>query len=324
MSEYETVPWEDLRVGDQFSDGSVVTGISEWELKPCYTIRSGDGEPVVVSGDHLIQCWIDGAYPEVLFDDELIVGWSTVEHLFRVKSEGSEVLNFDFQELSIEEYLGLEPQGVRCITTSTGQYEVNGIIHHNTTTMAACINDFSRPLGPLDNKVLITLEDPIEYIYESTSTVKIVQKELNRDFYSWDLGIKQSLREHPNFVNVGETRDANTILSLGEASRTGHACVTSFHSSDVGDTLSRMNNALQKESPDAIYDLILNMNMILSQKIRPAGTRFKLNTQYLVFTDQVKQYLLNVLEEGKNIRRAVNDLFKNEELLAKGVAKDWD
>lgn len=156
-----------------------------------------------------------------------------------------------------------------------------------TTTMAACINDFSKKDGPFKNSVIITLEDPIEYIYESTPYSNIIQKELGVDFMKFSYGVKQALREHPNFINVGETRDKETINTLVEAARTGHAVFTSFHSSNVSDTISRLYNYLINDNQEIMYDLIINMNIIICQRLIPNKDGFKLDLQYMIFTDDI-------------------------------------
>ena len=171
---------------------------------------------------------------------------------------------------------------------------------------------------------MISLEDPIEYRYNSTNSFYIMQKELGIDFKQFDLGVKQALREHPNFVNVGETRDRDTINTLVEASRTGHAVITSFHSSDVADTISRLYNYLITYNPEIMYDLIANLNIILCQKLIPSENGFKLNTQYMIFNDAIVLYLTKMIQDGKNIPTEINKLFKNQELIKYGLVKDWN
>lgn len=194
-----------------------------------------------------------------------------------------------------------------------------------TTTMAACMNDFSKNNGPFKNSVIISLEDPIEYIYNSTDNTKFIQKELGIDFKDYPSGVKQSLREHPTFVNVGETRDKETINTLIEASRTGHAVFTSFHAIDVSDTISRLyNQSCSDGNNDIMYDLISNMNIIICQRIEANGEKFVLNIQYMLFTPQIVTFLNDMIEKGKNIPFVINKLFKNKELIESGVLKDWD
>ena len=193
-----------------------------------------------------------------------------------------------------------------------------------TTTMTAAINDFTKRGEPMSNSVVITLEDPIEYIYDDESLYSnIMQKELGKDFKTFASGIKQALREHPNFINVGETRDNETIKALVEASRTGHGVFTSYHASDVADAISRIYNSLVSTNPEIMYDLISNINMILCQRIKANGAKFKLETQYLIFNQSIVSHLNGEIEKGRNIPSVIKGLFENKKLIDSRLAKNW-
>lgn len=193
---------------------------------------------------------------------------------------------------------------------------------HNTTTLAAVMNSFTQPGEILDNKVFITLEDPIEYTFHSTDSVKFSQKELDKDFISFASGIKQALREHPNCVNVGEARDREVIQAAIEAARTGHLVSTSFHAGDVGGTVSRLLFHLDNNK-DLSYDLILNLNIIMSQKLLKQDDRYLVDTQYLLFTDEIREHLLDIVNNEKNVQFEINKLIKNERLQQEKIVKDW-
>lgn len=320
-----TILWRDLAYGDIFDDGSHVEWIAPWETRKCYCLQTNN-QQVVVSDEHLIHCLVDGKMPEVDYGGEQLWGWSSAMHLYWKFQMGSKISLLGSHEnlISIEPWNGGLPQLCRCIRTNTGQYRIGDFIHHNTTTMASCINDFTQNGGPLSHSVMVCLEDPIEYQYKNKPTVNIIQKELGTDFKSFSLGIKQALREHPNFVHVGEARDRETIKALVEASRTGPGVFTSFHSNSVADTISRLYNHLAQDHDDVMYDLISNINLILCQRLVPNENGFQLDTQYLLFVDQVTQYLIDQLERGKNIPKAIDSLMKREELIQYNIIKDWE
>ena len=194
-----------------------------------------------------------------------------------------------------------------------------------TTTLAAAMNDFSNDNGPLANSTIISLEDPVEYIFPATINVNILQKELGVDFKTFADGIKQSLREHPNFVNVGETRDKETIEALVEGARTGHGVVSSFHASDVADTIARMYNMLIGQNEGIMYDVISNMNLVLCQQLVADDENggFKLRTQYMIFNDKIKEILNTAISNGDNIPVTITKLFKNDEFIQNGYCQDW-
>lgn len=228
-------------------------------------------------------------------------------------------INFPKDIAEILRQTALKQQGITIFSGSTGSGK--------TTTFASCINDFSKPGMPFDNKTIVSLEDPIEYVYNSNNSFNIVQKELGSDFKEYHLGVKQALREHPNFINVAETRDRETINTIVDASQTGHAVWTSWHSSNVGDSISRMYNYLSGDASgqSVMYDLIANINIVMCQRLTSDPVNgFKLSIQYVVFIDQIKKYLNDAVSNGKHLPTVVNSFFSNEELLKLKIVKDWD
>ena len=349
------ITWEELQIGDIFSDGSTVKEIMPWEERPCYELESINGDKIIVSDEHIIKCKYEidnyGILSPILkYGNENIISWDTAKNIYDnlnnfnyngvkkvwLVQESKNTYNYsnendDNSERS-ERYIELknikiykngENQKVRCIRTDSGEYRIGDFINHNTTTFAACINDFSKKGEPFDNTVMISLEDPVEFKYKSTDSFYIMQKELGIDFKEFDLGVKQALREHPSYVNVGETRDKETIMTLVEAARTGHSCWTSFHSSDVADTISRLYNHLINFNSEIMYDLINNMNLILCQKLVPSDTGFQIQTQYMIFNNEIKNYLTEMINEKKNIPTEIKKLFNSQDLKNRGILKDW-
>ena len=194
-----------------------------------------------------------------------------------------------------------------------------------STTMAACINSFTQPGGVLDNKVIITLEDPIENIFDNTPTVKIMQKELGQDFKTFPLGIKAALREHPNIIIVGECRDKPVICAAIEASRTGHVTTTTFHAPDVPGTLNRLLYHLDNDL-NLCMDLITQMNIILSQKMLKSNDRYIVDTQFLLFDeDYVIRPILRALDNSEtNLTNLIRGMITDPNLQELGISKDWD
>lgn len=191
-----------------------------------------------------------------------------------------------------------------------------------STTMAACINTFSEPGEILDNKVFITLEDPIENTFSNTASFKIVQKELGKDFKTFELGIKAALREHPNYIIIGECRDKAVICATLEACKTGHGTITTYHSNDVPGTISRMLYHLENDK-NLSYDLIMHINMIVSQTLVPSNSGYVVDVQYLVFNDTVRKYLIEVIDADKNVAVEVRKLMQNADLIEAGIVRNW-
>lgn len=214
-----------------------------------------------------------------------------------------------------------EKSGISMLVGATGSGK--------TSTLAACINSFSSVRGgsdlsfPLKDSHLITLEDPVEYIYPSKPSTRIVQKELGQDFRSFELGIKQALREHPTHILVGETRDRETIRALVEAARTGHSVLSTFHTSSVPDTIARLYSYLAAENMDVMYDLVSNMNFIMAQELIKGRKGYRLRYQYMFFNPAITKVLMKAISEGKNIPRTMGALLKNENLIKAKLVSDW-
>lgn len=203
-------------------------------------------------------------------------------------------------------------------------YETGPTGSGKSTTMAACINTFTQPGELLDNKVFITLEDPIENLFSCTESVKISQKELGKDFLSFGLGIKAALREHPNIIIVGECRDKEVICAAIEAARTGHVTSTTFHASDVAGTINRLLYHLDNDK-NLSLDLILQLNIILSQKMLKSNGKYLVDTQFMLFDDKVTGRLVDLLDDpDANLAKEINAMIQDPELQAEGLVKDWD
>ena len=188
-----------------------------------------------------------------------------------------------------------------------------------TTTQTACFNTFTEPGSILNDKVIIGLEDPIEYQFKQRDNVKINQKELNQDFKDFAGGVKIALREHPDIILIGECRDKPVINAAIEAARTGHLVSTSFHANDVGGTINRLCYHLENDT-NLIYDLIINLKLIMSQRmIKGVGV----DTQFMIFNDEITGRILEIVHSGKVISTEINNLFQEQDLIDRGLLKNW-
>ena len=226
-----------------------------------------------------------------------------------------DTINYNPKCIEALRYAYSQPSGICYETGPTGSGK--------STTMAATINSFSTPGGILDNKVIITLEDPIENEFDSTESVRVVQKELGKDFRTFALGIKASLREHPNMIIVGECRDKEVICAAIEAARTGHITSTTFHAADVAGTVNRLLYHLDNDK-NLSLDLIMQLNIILSQKMLKQEGKYLVDTQYLLFTPQVREMLSNTLKAGGDLSEQINKMIADPQYQAIGWVKDWD
>lgn len=278
-----------------------------------------------LNAKYVRQKMVDFSYQIDKYRYRVNCGFSTGKNIavFRMISErlpSFESLKLDDNVVNLLTKAFSEKQGVSLLVGPTGSGK--------TSTLAACINSFSANANsnnnlPLKDAHLITLEDPIEYLYPTLSSTRIIQKELGNDFMSFDLGIKSALREHPTHILVGETRDKETIRALVEASRTGHSCISTYHTSSVSDTLARMYSYLSGENQDIMFDLVANLNFILCQRLIKGRKGYKLNYQYMFFTEEVKKVLTESIYKNLNIPNVVNRLMQSEAMLSAGLCHDW-
>lgn len=176
-----------------------------------------------------------------------------------------------------------------------------------TTTLGCCINSWEGYDNPLHDTNIVTLEDPIEYIYNSKQSTRIIQKELGKDFMSFELGIKAAMREHPTHILIGELRDKQTIRAAIEAGRSGHTLMTTFHCRDIPSTCSRLLDNFSGSIAEGA-DLISNISLIICQRLvgRPDSDGYYLECEYATFDYEIKNLISEALKSGDNIEHIVN------------------
>jgi len=104
-----------------------------------------------------------------------------------------------------------------------------------TTTIAALIGFINRTR----RAHIVTIEDPIEVVHTDSMSV-IRQREVGRDTGSYGSALRQALRQDPDVVFLGEIRDHETALAAIQAAQTGHLVMSTMHTIDAGETISRI------------------------------------------------------------------------------------
>ncbi|MBA7694701.1 Twitching mobility protein [subsurface metagenome] len=134
-----------------------------------------------------------------------------------------------------------------------------------STTIASLIDRISekRPCR------IITVEDPIEYIYRQKYSI-ISQREVGRDVKSFVDGLRAMLREDPDIIFVGEMRDAETIAMTLMAAETGHLVFSTLHTRDTTGTITRILDYFPPSRQNEVQNqLSLGLAYIISQKLIP-------------------------------------------------------
>ena len=116
---------------------------------------------------------------------------------------------------------------------------------------------------------IITIEDPIEYVHEHRGCV-ITQREVGVDTESWQAALKNTLRQAPDVILIGEIRDRETMDHAISFAETGHLCMGTLHANSANQALDRIINFFPEERrAQLLMDLSLNIRAIVSQRLIP-------------------------------------------------------
>ena len=134
-----------------------------------------------------------------------------------------------------------------------------------STTIASFIDRISQTRACR----IISVEDPIEYIYKQKNAL-VSQREVGRDVDTFANGLKAMLREDPDIIFVGEMRDAETIAMTLMAAETGHLVFSTLHTRDVTGTITRILDYFPSSRQDEVRNqLSLGLAYVISQKLVP-------------------------------------------------------
>ena len=116
---------------------------------------------------------------------------------------------------------------------------------------------------------IITLEDPIEFVHTHKNCV-ITQREVGLDTETWDAGLKNTLRQAPDVILMGEIRDRQTMDYAIAFAETGHLCLATLHANSANQAIDRIINFFPEERrAQLLMDLSLNLRGIVSQRLLP-------------------------------------------------------
>ena len=132
-----------------------------------------------------------------------------------------------------------------------------------STTIAAFLSEINRNF----NCHIITLEDPVEYRFNSSKSY-IEQRELGTHINSFDQGLQDVLREDPDVIMVGELRDPETIKLTLNAVESGHLVIASLHATNSEDALYRMCNSFPPDAQDMVRTQLSSvLSLLIVQKL---------------------------------------------------------
>lgn len=175
-------------------------------------------------------------------------------------------------------------QGLVLITGETGSGK--------STTLAAILNQINRR----ECKHILTLEDPIEYVYTPDRCV-INQREVGKDTQSFAAGLRAALREDPDVILVGEMRDLETIETALTAAETGHLVFGTVHTNSAADSIDRIVDVFPAARQQQIrLQLSMTLKAVLSQQLLPRVGGGRVLACEVMKTDGA---IRNLIREGK-------------------------
>ncbi len=176
-------------------------------------------------------------------------------------------------------------KGIVLVTGETGSGK--------STTLAAILNEINHTR----NEHIITLEDPIEYVYEP-DRCPISQREIGTDTDSYADGLRAILREDPDIILIGEMRDAETIETALTAAETGHLVFATLHTNSAADSIDRIIGAFSAaRQPEIRMQLSTVLMAVLSQQllVRRGGHGRACACEVMIATPAIR----NQIREGK-------------------------
>ena len=204
-----------------------------------------------------------------------------------------------------------------------------------STTLAALVDQRnSHSFGHI-----ITIEDPVEYVHAHKNCI-ITQREVGIDTDGWEQALKNTLRQAPDVILMGEIRDRATMDHAVAFAETGHLCITTLHANNANQALDRIINLFPEERrSQLLMDLSLNLRAIVSQRLLPreegkgriAAVEVMLNTPLiadLIFKGEVaeiKELMKRSREQGmQTFDQALFDLYESHEVSLEDALRNAD
>lgn len=176
---------------------------------------------------------------------------------------------------------------------------------------------------------IITIEDPIEFVHAHGKSI-ITQREVGTDTESFEVALKNTLRQAPDVILIGEIRSRETMEHAITFAETGHLCLSTLHANNANQALDRIINFFPEErKAQLLMDLSLNLRAIISQRLVPkqsgkgrvAAIEVLINSPRmadLIFSGQIhemKQTMMDNRDMGmQTFDQSLFDLYENNQI----------
>jgi twitching motility protein PilT len=172
------------------------------------------------------------------------------------------------------------PRGIVLVSGATGSGK--------STTLAAMIEHINES----SKKHIITLEDPIEYVFEDNQSV-IEQREIGLDTASFEMGLKHILRQDPDIIMIGEMRDATSVSAAINSADTGHLVLSTVHTTNAAQGVSRVLEFFKADEREQVRrQLATTLKAIVCQRMVPTIDGSMLPAQEIMINAPIIRKLL--------------------------------
>ena len=186
---------------------------------------------------------------------------------------------------------------------------------------------------------IITVEDPVEFVHAHKNCI-VTQRELGIDTDSWEAALKNTLRQAPDVILMGEIRDRETMEHAVAFAETGHLCLATLHANSSNQALDRIINFFPEERrQQLLMDLSLNLKGLISQRLMPreqgrgriAAVEILLNTPLvgdLIFKGEIaeiKELMKRSREHGmQTFDQSLFDLYEAHQITYEDALRNAD
>ena len=186
---------------------------------------------------------------------------------------------------------------------------------------------------------IITIEDPVEFVHPHKNCI-VTQREVGIDTDGWEAALKNTLRQAPDVILMGELRDRETMEHAVAFAETGHLCMATLHANSANQALDRIINFFPEERrQQLLMDLSLNLKALVSQRLMPrqegrgriAAVEILLNTPLvsdLIFKGEVsaiKELMKRSREQGmQTFDQALFDLYEGNLITIEDALRNAD
>ncbi|NTV40941.1 MAG: type IV pilus twitching motility protein PilT [Candidatus Moranbacteria bacterium] len=187
-------------------------------------------------------------------------------NIFHQKGNVSIAMRLVSGRIRTLEELSLPPALYEFTRETQGLLLITGPVGHGKSTTLSALIDF---INHNQEKHIITIEDPIEYIYEQDRCI-INQREVGRDTKSFQDGLRSVFREDANVVLIGELRDLDTISTAMTAAETGHLILATLHTNDTAQTIDRIIDVFPAHQQNQVRSQLASVLLgVISQRLLP-------------------------------------------------------